>query len=105
MKLGYNPKAADPIYKIQETVRYGEKTITETRSIIGRHSDLLKRGITDPLQYARDAVAAATAEANAKKEKRRRGELDDEEIIRIDMDEKLSSSELKESRSTACPAT
>ena len=101
MKLGYNPKAADPIYKIQETVRYGEKTITETRSIIGRHSDLLKRGITDPLQYARDAVAAATAEANAKKEKHRRGELDDEEIIRIDMDEKLSSSELKESRSTA----
>ena len=101
MKLGYNKNAADPIYKVQETVRYGEKVVTETRRVIGRHSELLAKGISDPLQYARNEVEKDTAKATELKEKRKRGEVDEDEIIDGDLNEKISSSEMKESKSTA----
>jgi hypothetical protein len=55
MKLGYNTKAKNPAYFVQEGFRNGKKTSTRNVKRIGRHSELL--AITDdPLAYAEEEV-------------------------------------------------
>lgn len=55
MKVGYSSKSKDPIYYVQQGIRYGKKTTTKNLYKIGRHSELLK--ITDdPLEYAKQFV-------------------------------------------------
>ena len=57
MKLVYNKKSDDPFYYIQTGARIGKKVKTLTVARLGRHSDLIKKGIKDPLTYAKDELA------------------------------------------------
>ena len=49
MKLNYDRKSKDPTYFIQIGFRNGKKTSTRNVARIGKHSELLARGIADPL--------------------------------------------------------
>ena len=62
MKLNYDRKSKDPTYFIQMGFRNGKKTSTRNVARIGKHSELLAQGISDPLAYAKEKVAEANKE-------------------------------------------
>lgn len=84
MKLNYDRKSKDPTYFIQIGFRNGKKTSTRNVARIGKHSELLARGIADPLSYARQKVV----EAN---EEQKNGKVSME--LPVDFTEKLSPSD------------
>lgn len=57
MKLVYNKKAVDPFYYIQTGARIGKKVKTLTIAKLGRHSELINKGIADPLAYAKNELS------------------------------------------------
>lgn len=67
MKLNYDRKSKDPTYFIQIGFRNGKKTSTRNIARIGRHSELLARGIADPLAYAKQKVAEANEQQKSGK--------------------------------------
>ena len=92
MKLNYDRKSKDPTYFIQIGFRNGKKTSTRNVARIGRHSELLARGIADPLAYAKQKVA----EAN---EQQKSGKVSME--LPVDFTEKLRSSDALASSSSS----
>lgn len=92
MKLNYDRKSKDPTYFIQIGFRNGKKTSTRNIARIGRHSELLARGIADPLAYAKQKVA----EAN---EQQKSGKVSME--LPVDFTEKLRSSDALASSSSS----
>ena len=92
MKLNYDRKSKDPTYFIQIGFRNGKKTSTRNVARIGRHSELLARGIADPLAYAKQKVA----EAN---EQQKSGKVSME--LPVDFTEKLRSSNALASSSSS----
>lgn len=92
MKLNYDRKSKDPTYFIQIGFRNGKKTSTRNIARIGRHSELLARGIADPLTYAKQKVA----EAN---EQQKSGKVSME--LPVDFTEKLRSSDALASSSSS----
>ena len=92
MKLNYDRKSKDPTYFIQIGFRNGKKTSTRNIARIGRHSELLARGIADPLAYAKQKVA----EAN---EQQKSGKVSME--LPVDFTEKLRSSNALASSSSS----
>lgn len=56
MKLWYDKNSKDPAYFVQHGIRNGKKTTTKNIFKIGKHSELLAQGISDPLEYAKDIV-------------------------------------------------
>lgn len=56
MKLWYCRKAKDPTYFIQKAIRDGKKVTSKNIVRIGKHSELLAKGIEDPLAYAKEVV-------------------------------------------------
>lgn len=92
MKLNYDRKSKDPTYFIQIGFRNGKKTSTRNVTRIGRHSELLARGIADPLAYAKQKVA----EAN---EQQKSGKVSME--LPVDFTEKLRSSDALASSSSS----
>ena len=92
MKLNYDRKSKDPTYFIQIGFRNGKKTSTRNIARIGRHSELLARGIADPLAYAKQKVA----EAN---EQQKSGKVSME--FPVDFTEKLRSSDALASSSSS----
>ncbi len=91
MKLNYDKKSKDPTYFIQMGFRNGKKTSTRNVARIGKHSELLAQGISDPLAYAMQKVA----EAN---EQQKEGKVSLE--MKIDFGEKLTASTAAASSST-----
>lgn len=67
MKLCYNKNSVDPIYYIQQGIRNGKKTTTKTVQRIGKHSDLLKNGHSDPLKYAQEVLIQYNDDFKSKK--------------------------------------
>lgn len=92
MKLNYDRKSKDPTYFIQIGFRNGKKTSTRNVARIGRHSELLARGIADPLAYAKQKVA----EAN---EQQKSGKVSME--LPVNFTEKLRSSDALASSSSS----
>lgn len=92
MKLNYDRKSKDPTYFIQIGFRNGNKTSTRNIARIGRHSELLARGIADPLAYAKQKIA----EAN---EQQKSGKVSME--LPVDFTEKLRSSDALASSSSS----
>lgn len=92
MKLNYDRKSKDPTYFIQIGFRNGKKTSTRNIARIGRHSELLARGIADPLAYAKQKVA----EAN---EQQKSGKVSME--LPVDFTEKLRCSDALASSSSS----
>ena len=68
MKLVYDKKAKDPFYYIQTGARVGKKVKTLTVAKLGRHSDLISRGIDDPLEYAKKELAKYQKEYDKSKD-------------------------------------
>ena len=68
MKLVYDKKAKDPFYYIQTGARVGRKVKTLTVAKLGRHSDLISRGIDDPLEYAKKELAKYQKEYDKSKD-------------------------------------
>lgn len=91
MKLNYDKKSKDPTYFIQVGFRNGKKTSTRNVARIGRHSELLAQGITDPLSYAMQKVAEVNEQ-----QKDGKVSLD----LKINFDEKLAASDAAASSST-----
>lgn len=92
MKLNYDKKSKDPTYFIQIGFRNGKKTSTRNVARIGKHSELLAQGISDPLAFAMQKVA----EAN---QQQKEGKVSLE--VKIDFDEKLAASNAAVSSSTS----
>lgn len=57
MKLWFDRKAKDPSYFVQQGIRNGKKVTTKNVFKIGKHSELLAQGHSDPLEYAKKVVA------------------------------------------------
>lgn len=91
MKLNYDKKSKDPTYFIQVGFRNGKKTSTRNVARIGKHSELLAQGITDPLSYAMQKVAEVNEQ-----QKDGKVSLD----LKINFDEKLAASDAAASSST-----
>ena len=91
MKLWYNRTSKDPTYFIQQGFRNGKKTSTRNICRIGKYSELIARGIEDPLEYAKQQVA----EYN---EKAKSGKVTME--VNIDFDAKVLASDSLVSAST-----
>lgn len=91
MKLNYDKKSKDPTYFIQVGFRNGKKTSTRNVARIGKHSELLAQGITDPLSYAMQKVAEVNEQ-----QKDGKVSLD----LKINFDEKLATSDAAASSST-----
>ena len=90
MKLNYDKKSKNPTYFIQMGIRNGAKTTTKNIKRIGKHSELL--AITsDPLEYARQQVAAFNKE-------HREGKIDTN--FKVDFNEKLTATANTASKST-----
>lgn len=68
MKLVYDKKAEDPFYYIQTGARVGKKVKTLTVAKLGRHSDLISKGIDDPLEYAKKELAKYQKEYDKSKD-------------------------------------
>lgn len=56
MKLWYDKKSKDPTYFIQMGIRHGKKVTCKNVCRIGKHSELLYAGHSDPLAYAKEMV-------------------------------------------------
>lgn len=56
MKLNYDKKSKNPTYFVQQGFRNGKKTTTKNIYRIGKHDELLAKGIADPLEYAKSVV-------------------------------------------------
>lgn len=67
MKLNYDRKSKDPTYFIQQGFRNGKKTSTRNICRIGKHSELIAKGIEDPLGYAKQQVAEYNEKAKSGK--------------------------------------
>ena len=67
MKLIYNRKSKDPIYYMGMSYRNGDKTSTKQVARIGKHSELIAQGKTDPLEYAKSYVMAANQKMKGEK--------------------------------------
>ena len=67
MKLIYNRKSKDPIYYMGMSYRNGNKTSTKQVARIGKHSELIAQGKTDPLEYAKSYVMAANQKMKGEK--------------------------------------
>lgn len=83
MKLSYNRNSNNPIYYVAQSIRNGNKTTSFNVHKIGKHSDLLAAGHSDPLAYAKEVVSQYNAS------------LQDNKLsysIDIDFSEKVSSS-------------
>lgn len=83
MKLSYNRNSNNPIYYVAQSIRNGNKTTSFNVHKIGKHSDLLAAGHSDPLAYAKEVVVQYNAS------------LQDNKLsysIDIDFSEKVSSS-------------
>jgi len=91
MKLNYDRKSKDPTYFIQMGFRNGKKTSTRNVARIGKHSELLAQGISDPLAYAKEKVAEANKELKD-------GKVSME--VKIDFAEKVLASNAVVSQST-----
>lgn len=92
MKLNYDRKSKDPTYFIQMGFRNGKKTSTRNVARIGKHSELLAQGISDPLAYAMEKVAQAN-------EEQKNGKVSME--VKINFDEKVLFSDSMASSSTS----
>ncbi len=57
MRLNISKSKNTIIYYVADSYRDGKKVITNIIEKIGSHSDLLAKGITDPLKYAKEYVA------------------------------------------------
>lgn len=91
MKLSYNRKSNDPIYYVAQSIRNGKKTTSFNVHKIGKHSELLADGHSDPLEYAKKVVD----EFNES--------LKDNKVsytINVNFDEKVSPSNNNISKST-----
>ncbi len=93
MKLNYDRKSKDPTYFVQHGFRNGKKTSTRNIFKIGKHSELLAQGHSDPLEYARCVVA----EYN---EKYKNANFENMEIT-INFNEKLKPTDNVYSKSTS----
>ena len=56
MKLYYDKKSKDPTYWIQYGFRIGTLSTTQNVQRIGKRSEILAKGVSDPLEYAKLAV-------------------------------------------------
>lgn len=92
MKLWYDRKSKDPSYFIQQGIRNGKKVTTKNLKKIGKHSELLASGITDPLSYAKEQVAEYNREY-------KEGQV--ELSLKVDFNSKLKFTGDISSRSTA----
>ncbi len=91
MKLFYNKKSKDPTYYAQQGFRNGKKTSTRNVKNFGKHSELLK--ITDdPLAYVQEEIRKMNEEYRV-------GKADYE--VKINFNEKVKSSDMDKSSSTA----
>ncbi|MGN1338292.1 MAG: IS1634 family transposase, partial [Candidatus Coprovivens sp.] len=57
MKLYYDRKSKDPSYFVQVGIRNGKKVTTKNVFKIGKHSELIAQGHSNPLEYAKKVVA------------------------------------------------
>ena len=91
MKIWYDRKSKDPSYFVQQGIRNGKKVTTKNIFKIGKHSELLAQGHSDPLAYAKEVV-----EEYNKKMKSEKVDLE----ITIDFNKKLIPSDNVSSKST-----
>lgn len=91
MKLYYDRKSKDPSYFVQLGIRNGKKTTTKNIFKIGKYSELLAAGHSDPLAYAKKIVAEYNEKMKSEKTSLE---------ITIDFNEKLIFSENIISEST-----
>ena len=91
MKIWYDRKSKDPSYFVQQGIRNGKKVTTKNIFKIGKHSELLAQGHTDPLAYAKEVV-----EEYNKKMKSEKVDLE----ITIDFNKKLIPSDNVASKSS-----
>ncbi len=91
MKIWYDRKSKDPSYFVQQGVRNGKKVTTKNIFKIGKHSELLAQGHTDPLAYAKEVV-----EEYNKKMKSEKVDME----ITIDFNKKLIPSDNVASKSS-----
>lgn len=92
MKIWYDRKSKDPSYFVQQGIRNGKKVTTKNIFKIGKHSELLAKGIKDPLEYAKQVVKEYNERMKSKK-------VDLE--ITIDFNKKLVPTNFVSSRSTS----
>ncbi len=93
MKLYYNKNSKDPSYFVQHGFRFGKKTSTRNIFKIGKHSELLAQGHSDPLEYAKSVVAKYNEDYN--------NANFESFIISIDFREKLKPTNFISSKSTS----
>jgi transposase len=91
VKIWYDRKSKDPSYFVQQGVRNGKKVTTKNIFKIGKHSELLAQGHTDPLAYAKEVV-----EEYNKKMKSEKVDME----ITIDFNKKLIPSDNVASKSS-----
>ena len=91
MKIWYDRKSKDPSYFVQQGIRNGKKVTTKNIFKIGKHSELLAQGHSDPLAYAKEVV-----EEYNKKMKSEKVDLE----ITIDFNKKLIPSDNVSSKSS-----
>ena len=92
MKLSYDRKSKNPTYFVAQSIRHGKKTTSFNVAKIGKHSELLASGHSDPLAYAKEVVKNYNLELSDDK-----ASFD----INIDFTKKLSSSNDTYSKSTS----
>ena len=92
MKLNYDKRSKDPTYFVQQGIRNGKKTTTKNIFRIGKHSELLAAGHSDPLSYAKSVVDDYNEQYKSNKVNLE---------ISIDFAKKLLSSNLRVSESTS----
>ena len=92
MKLSYDRKSKNPTYFVAQSIRHGKKTTSFNVAKIGKHSELLASGHSDPLSYAKEVVKNYNLELSDDK-----ASFD----INIDFTKKLSPSNDIYSKSTS----